>query len=221
VRKELHKKQRSELIKIQKQIAKRVVLKDDFSRPIKTIAGFDLAFFDDKAVATGVVLDYKHLHVKEIKTIEIGVLFPYISTFLTFREGPPITKVYKKLKLKPDIMMINGQGIAHPLFCGIASHVGVLLDKPSIGVAQSKLVGDYTEPVKLGSYSLIKFKNRNVGYAYKSKENCRPILISPGHRISADISLKITKKCIKNHKLPEPIFIAHSISNKVINSQNK
>ncbi len=215
------KEREEKLRKLQERIAKRVILKDKFPKPINTIAGFDLAFFDDNAIVTGVVLDYKTLGVKEIKTIETEVSFPYVSTFLTFREGPPIIKVYKKLKTKPDIVMINGQGICHPLFCGIASHVGVLLNKPSIGVAQSRLVGEYSTPIKVGAYSSIKYKNKKVGYTYKSKENCKPILISPGHRVSVNSSLKITKNCIKNHKLPEPIFIAHVISNKIINTENK
>ena len=221
MRSKLSKEHEEELRRLQARIAKRIILRDKFPKSIKTIAGFDLAFFNDKTTVAAVVLDYKSLHVKEIKMIETKVSFPYVPTFLTFREGPPIIKVYKKLKLEPDIIMVNGQGIAHPVFCGIASHVGGLMNKPSIGVAQSRLIGAYTEPVKLGYYSPIKYKNKKVGYAYKSKESCKPILISPGHRISVDTSLEITKKCIKNHKLPEPIFLAHSISNKIINTENK
>ena len=216
----LSKKHEKKLRRIQEKIAKKVILEDKFPKPIKNMAGFDLAFLNDNTIVTGVVLDYKLLIVKEIKTIETEVSFPYIPTFLTFREGPSIIKVYKKLKIKPDVLMINGQGIAHPIFCGIASHVGVLLDKPSIGVAQSRLIGEYKRPIKVGDYSAVKYQNRKVGYAYKSKENCGPILISPGHRISLDTSLKITKNCIKKHKLPEPIYLAHSISNKIINTEN-
>jgi len=220
MRSKLSKEHEEKLRRLQKRIAKKVILKDKFNKPIKTVAGFDLAFFNNKAIVTGVVLDYKTLRVKEIKTIETKITFPYIPTFLTFREGSLIMKVYKKLKTKPDFVMINGQGVCHPLFCGIASHIGVLLNKPSIGVAQSKLVGNYDNPVKVGDVSSIIYNNIRVGYAYKSKENCKPILISPGHKVSVNSSLKITKNCIKNHKLPEPIFIAHAISNKIINTEN-
>ena len=220
MRSKLSKEHEEKLRRLQKRIAKKVILKDEFPKPIKTISGFDLALSNDKTVVTGVVLDYKSLYVKEIKSLIINLSFPYVPTFLTFREGPPIIKVYKKLKIKPDIVMINGQGICHPLFCGIASHVGVLLDVPSIDVAQSRLVGKYKEPIKVETYSSIKYKNKKVGYAYKSKENCKPIIISQGHKVSVDTSLKITKKCIKNHKLPEPIFLAHKISNKIINTEN-
>jgi len=221
MRSKLSKEHKEKLRRLQERIAKKVILKDKLSTSIKTIAGFDLAFSNDNAIVTGVVLGYKSLEVKEIKMMETELPFPYIPTFLTFREGPPIMKVYKKLKIKPDVVMINGQGIAHPILCGIASHVGVLLDKPSIGVAQSRLVGKYEKPIKVGDYSSIKYQNKKVGYAYKSKENCKPIIVSPGHRVSVDRALKITKNCIKNHKLPEPIFLAHSIANKIINSENK
>jgi len=210
----LTESKKQKLRKIQNKIAKKVILEDKFSKPIKTIAGFDLAFLDDDALVAGIVLDYKNLKLIEIKIIKTHLDFPYIPTFLSFREGPPIIKLYKKLKTKPDIMIINGHGIAHPLFCGIASHVGVLLDKPTIGVAQSRLCGDYKEPKVTGNHSQIIYKNRIVGYVYKSKKNCRPIFISPGHRISLKSSLKIVKRCIKADKLPLPLAIAHTQVNK-------
>jgi len=205
---------KQKLRKTQKKIAKKVILEDKFFKPIKTIAGFDLAFLNDDALVAGVVTNYKSLNVIEIKIIKTHLDFPYIPTFLSFREGPPIIKLYKKLKTKPDIIIINGHGIAHPLFCGIASHVGVLLDKPTIGVAQSRLCGDYRNPKRLGDYSRIKYKDRIVGYVYKSKEKCKPIFISPGHRISLESSLKIVKKCIRSNKLPLPMAIAHAQANK-------
>jgi len=214
----LSKKYEEKLRQIQEKMAKKVILEDKFPIPIKTVAGFDIAFSNDSAITTGVVLDYKFLKVKEIKTIKTKVSFPYVPTFLTFREGPLIIKVYKKLKIKPDVILIDGQGICHPLFCGIASHVGVILEKPTIGVAKSRLVGEYQEPIKVGTCSPIKYQNKKVGYVYKSKWNCKPIFISPGHRVSVDTSLRITKKCVRDNKLPEPIFLAHSISNKIINT---
>ena len=212
--KELHKKQRSELIKIQKQIAKRVVLKDDFSKPIKTIAGFDLAFFDDKAIATGVVIDYKHLHIKEMKTIEVELSFPYISTFLTFREGPPIIHIIKSLKAKPEIFFINAHGIAHPRFCGCASYVGIMADVATIGIASRNLCGVHNiEPKNAGDYAPQYYAGRDVGWILKSKEKCRPIFLSPGHRICLRSALDLSLKCLRNRKFPEPAQIAHTIAN--------
>jgi deoxyribonuclease V len=199
---------------IQRRIAEKIILEDKFPKPISTIAGFDLAFLDDETYVTGVILDYKKLNVLEIKMIKSKLTFSYIPTFLAFREGPSIIKVYKELKVRPDILMINGHGIAHPLFCGIASHIGVLLDMPSIGVAQSKLCGEFREPKKIGEFSTITYQNKKVGYVYKSQENCRPIFVSPGHKISLETSLKIVKSTIRNHKLPEPLHIAHELANK-------
>lgn len=215
-------KSQEELRKIQRQIAKKVILKDMFSKPITTIAGFDLAFSNERAFAAGVLLNYKTLDIRETKIIKTDLSFPYIPTFLTFREGPPIIQVYKKLQTKPDIIMINGQGISHPLFCGIASHVGVLLDIPSIGIAQSKLCGEYKEPKEVGDCSPIFYERRKVGYVYKSKRNCKPIFISPGHKVSFETSLKIVKSCMKDRKLPEPISLAHSFAERTkISTQNK
>lgn len=217
----LTKKHEKELREIQKKIAKKIILEDKFTMLISKIAGFDLAFLNDTAFVAGVVLDYKSMNAIELKAIRCKLNFPYVSTFLTFREGSSIIKVYKKLKTKPDIILINGQGIAHPVFCGIASHVGVLLNVPSIGVAQTKLCGEFKEPKKVGESSVIIFKNKKVGYAYKSQENCRPIFISPGHKVSLKTSLEIVKSTIKNHKLPEPLFISHTLANKIKISNKK
>ena len=211
----LTKIQEERLRKKQKEIAKRIILEDDFPKPIKTIAGFDLAFKDDTAFVAGILLDYENLYTREIKIIKTKLSFPYIPTFLTFREGPPIIKLYKKLKTKPDIIMINGQGIAHPLYCGIASHVGVLLDTPSIGVAQNRLCGEYKEPKDVGDHSPLMYEGKTIGYVYKSKKNCRPIFISPGHRISLKSSLEIVKNCIRDLKLPVPVHLAHIHANKM------
>jgi deoxyribonuclease V len=217
----LTKNHEEKLRRIQKQIAKKIILGDKFTRPISTVAGFDLSFSDNTAFAVGTVLDYKTMSVLEIKFICSELKFPYIPTFLTFREGPAIIKVYKELKIKPDLIMVNGHGIAHPLSCGIASHVGVLLDIPSIGIAQTKLCGEFNEPKKVGEYSMIMFENKKVGYAYKSQEDCRPIFISPGHKVSLETSLEVVKATIKNHKLPEPLFISHTLANRIKISNKK
>jgi len=211
----LSKIEEEKLRSIQKSIAKKIILKDEFSRPIKTIAGFDLAFSDEKAFVAGIVMDYETLHVTEIEIIKTKISFPYVTTFLTFREGPPIMKLYNKLKSKPDIIMINGQGIAHPLRCGIASHVGVSIDIPSIGIAQSNLCGEYKEPKNFDQYNWVVYNNKKVGYVYKSKENCKPIFISPGHKVSLRTSLKIVISCVRNYKLPVPLRMAHFYANEM------
>jgi deoxyribonuclease V len=211
----LNKIQKEKLRSIQKEICKKIILNDEFSKPIKIIAGFDLAFSNDKAFVAGIVMNYKKFDIIEMKIVKTKLSFPYVPTFLTFREGPPILKVYKKLKTKPDIIIINGQGIAHPIRCGIASHVGVLLDLPTIGVAQKKLCGEFGEPKQVGYYKTIIYESKRIGYAYKSKENCKPIFVSPGHKVSLRTSLKIVISCIREYKLPLPLRMAHIYANKM------
>ena len=202
------------LRKLQRTLAERIVLKDEFSS-LKRIAAFDLAFFDNEAVVVGVITDFKTCELIELKSLKVKLFFPYIPTLLAFREAPPIIRVFKKFKLKPDLTLINGHGLAHPNFCGIASHVGVVLDVSTIGIAQNKLCGHYEEPRKVGEAKRLIFDGRAVGFVLKSRENCRPIFISPGHKVSLKTSLEIVKKLIKDHKLPEPLYLAHSLANKI------
>lgn len=196
----------------QKKISEGVLIEDRLPRKIRTIAGFDIGYSGDRAKATGVVLDYGNLKILEKKTIETKIEFPYIPTLLTFREGPPIVKVYEKLRKKPDVIMFNGQGIAHPLRVGLASHVGVLIGKPSIGIAQSRLVGEYEEPKGVNEFSRLFFEGKQVGWVLRSKEDCKPIFISPGHMISLQRSLSICIYSLIGRKMPEPLAFAHEFS---------
>lgn len=196
----------------QKRISESVVVGDRLPRRVRTIAGFDIGYSGGKAKVVGVVLDYKTLEVIEKKVIETGIDFPYVPTFLTFREGPPIIRVYGKLKRKPDILMFNGQGISHPLRAGLASHMGVLLGKPSVGVAQKKLVGEYEEPKGVNGFERLMLEGEQVGWVLLSKENCRPLFVSPGHMVSLRRSLSICMYCVRGRKLPEPLALAHEFT---------
>jgi len=202
------------LRKIQQNLAEKVILKDKFSS-LNRVAAFDLAFFDDEAVVVGIVTDFKTLEILELKSLRVKLFFPYIPTLLAFREAPPIIRIFKMFKSKINLTLINGHGIAHPYFCGIASHIGVVFDVPTIGIAQNKLCGHYEEPRKVGEAKRLIFDGRTVGFVLKSRENCRPIFISPGHKVSLKTSLEIVKKLIKDHKLPEPLYLAHSLANKI------
>jgi len=196
----------------QKKIAERVIVEDRLPKKIKTIGGFDIGYSGTKAKAVGVVLDYGSLEMIERKVIETKIDFPYIPTFLTFREGPPIVKVYRKLRKKPDVLMFNGQGVAHPLRVGLASHAGVLLGKPSVGVTQNKLVGEYKEPKNEGEFERLFFEGEQVGWVLLSKRGCKPIFISPGHRVSLQRSLSICIYSLRGKKMPEPLALAHEFS---------
>jgi len=153
------------------------------------------------------------MEVIEKEFSETAVDLPYIPGLLAFREGPPMIETYKKLKRKPDILLVDGHGIAHPRGVGIASHVGVLLDIATIGIAKKRLVGDYRIPDRVGESRPLLYKGKVVGNVLKSKKGCNPIFISPGNKISVESSLEIVKDCIREHKLPEPVRLAHNFVN--------
>ena len=202
-----------ELRDLQKKIAKRIILKELFRKPITSIMGIDLAFKDDMAITAYVMMIFPSQKIIHKKIAISPIEFPYIPTFLSFREGPPIVKGINSLDVKPDVFMINAHGIAHPLFCGCASHVGVLTQTPTIGVAQNNLCGKYkVTPEEVDRYEPLFYKNKGVGWIFKSKKDCRPIFISPGHLVSLESSIEITRRCIGKYKLPSPLYYAHKLA---------
>lgn len=184
------------LIKIQEKLREKLILIDDFKNA-KNIAGVDVAYKNDKAFCGVVIMSKNKVILK--KTKESRVKFPYIPSFFAFREAPAIIKTVKEVKKKIDILLVNGHGIAHPRGFGLASHVGLILDLPTIGVATSLLCGKIKE-------NYILLNRKRVGYKYKN------IYISPGHRISLSSSIKIVQGCMANHRLPEPLHRAHLLS---------
>lgn len=203
------------LRKIQENIAKKITLQDDLNYPLEIVTGVDLAFSGEMAIAAAISLDYNTLQNIEEKVIQEKILFPYIPTYLSFREGGIAARVVEMLKEPPDVLFLDSHGMAHPRFCGCATHIGVLLNVPTIGIAKSKLCGEVTKiPKKTGEWSYLKYKKRNVGAVLLSKDGCRPIYISPGNKITLKTSLKITKHFLRGYKLPEPIRQAHLLANK-------
>jgi deoxyribonuclease V len=200
--------------RIQREIAARVILEDEFNKDITSVAGIDIAFLNDLAIVSCITLSYNSLETR-FKTLSTArISFPYISTLLSFREAPPIIDLINSIELKADVFLINAHGIAHPFFCGCASYVGVLANIPTIGVASRNLCGEYgDEPKDAREYVPMYYGGRSIGWVFKSKRDCRPIFISPGHLISLKSSLDITAKCTKNHKLPEPLYLAHIVAN--------
>jgi len=195
----------SKLKNEQLKLAKKVITEDKIKK-IKTIAGCDQAFFNNKIISAIIVFDYKKLSIIEKKYTISKIDFPYITSYLSYREVPAIIKTYKKLKNKPDIMLCDFNGILHPRRIGAASHLGVLLGIVTIGVAKSLLLG--------------KIKNNKVyvnkeqrGYVIKNKKY-KEIYVSPGNNISLKTSIRIVKKLIKN-RLPEPIRLSHQYANEI------
>lgn len=179
------------------------------------IAGVDAAFSKDgnKAIVVASLYRYPEMTLIEDSFAIAAVSFPYIPGFLTFREGQAIIEAVKGLKTKPDLILFDGQGIAHPKGMGIATHIGILLDIPTIGCAKSRLVGEYEEPgSKKGSWSPLIYNGKTVGTVLRTRDNVRPLFVSPGHRVDLEGSIEIILACITIYSIPEPLRRADHIS---------
>jgi deoxyribonuclease V len=184
-----------------------------FRKNPKFIAGVDAAFSKDKVIGVACLYKYPELILVEEAFAVLEVLFPYIPGFLTFREGPVIVEALKRLKIKPHIILFDGQGIAHPKGVGIATHIGIILDMPAIGCAKSRLVGEYKPPrSKRGERSFLRYHGRTVGAVLRTKDNVRPMFISPGHKIDLEGSIKIVLGCTSKYRIPEPLRMADFLS---------
>jgi deoxyribonuclease V len=181
-------------------------------KEIRTIAGADISFnkYSSEVFASIVVLSYPDMVVRNYALATFETNFPYVSGYLAFREVPALLKVWNLLSEKPDVIVLDGQGITHPRRMGIASHFGVLENIPAIGCAKSMLFGKF-DGLELEKYSSapIVGKGQLLGYALRTKDRVQPVYISPGNRITTDESLEIMKNCIGRYRIPEPTRIAH------------
>ena len=203
-----------EAIEVQKHLAPRVIRKSLIPiHGIDTVAGIDTSYRNNMACAAVVILKFKNLETVEYKTATLPVSIPYIPGLLSFREGPAIIKAIQKLKTRPDILMFDGQGIAHQRSLGIASHIGLLLDLPAIGCAKTRLVGGYEEPdPQSGSFTYLKDKGKTIGAVVRTRTKVKPVFVSTGHRMNLRDSIKLVLQCCKGFRLPEPIRQADKIS---------
>ena len=196
-----------DLEKEQLRLAKKVIVKDDFDN-IQFIGGCDQTFIDNKVVSTVVVLDYHTLKLVERTYAIADAPIQYIPGFRSYRESPAVIEAVSKLNQRPDILMIDGNGILHTHKIGIASHLGILLDTPTIGISKKLIIGEE----KNGK---ITIDGETCGIEMKTKTHAKPIYISPGHRVSLKTATEVVKNCmIEKHKLPEPLHQAHKFSNK-------
>ncbi|UCF08653.1 MAG: endonuclease V [Thermoplasmata archaeon] len=196
----------------QKRLKRKVVLKDSFSE-IETVAGLDVAY-NTKGFGACTVFDYGKMKVIKEITLSSEVDIPYIPTYLAFRELPVIERMWKKIQKKPDVLLIDGNGVLHPLGLGIASHVGVKLNIPTIGVAKSLLCGQLKkENLEAGKHSEVEHEGKVIGYALRSSPKAKKLIyISPGHKVSFDTALEIVERSCR-YKIPEPIRAAHRMAN--------
>lgn len=203
-----------EAVETQRRLAAQVRIEDDFGE-IKTIAGIDVGYDLKRELTKAVVavLDFPSLTLKTSVIAYGPTDFPYISGLLAFREIPTILKALDCLRDKPDLLMVDGQGIAHPRRLGIAAHLGVVTGLPAFGVAKSRLTGKFGDlpQTKFATSSLID-KGEIIGTVLRSKDKCNPLFISAGHRISHETALDITLRSLTTYRLPEPTRLADQIS---------
>jgi len=203
----------NELARIQERIAKRVVREDRFER-LETIAGCDISFTRrGQAFAACAVLDYESLEVLDTRVAKVKLHFPYIPTFLAFRELEGSLAVARGVKA--DVCMVGAHGLAHPRRAGLACHLGVALNKPTLGVAKSKLCGEAElPPGERGAYTLLKEGGEVIGAVLRTQAGAKPMYVSIGHKLSLKTAIKITLETTREHRLPEPLRVAHDLATK-------
>lgn len=219
------------------QLPKEVMLRDPEVKQKKLlhsgkkwlIAGVDVAFKRGRAIGALVVLTYPEFSRQLFnigrdpamagKIIECvrkiaKISYPYIPGLLTFREGPVLEKCFKATEFEPDVIIFDGQGLAHPRNMGLATHLGILLNKPTIGCAKTHLFGDYVEPANYrGAFSyLLDSQGKKIGVVLKTKDNVKPVFVSPGFKMDIVSSIKIVLSCTQKYRLPEPLRLAHQLT---------
>lgn len=181
--------------------------------PIRLIAGVDASFSGDRVFAAACLYDFPSLDRVEEAVAFRPLTFPYVPGFLSFREGPVVLDVLAALGRKPDILLIDGQGIAHPRGLGLASHIGVLLGLPAIGCAKSRLIGNFREPGHArGCRSQLTFNGQTVGAVVRTRTGVRPLFVSPGHLVEIPGSVRFVLRAAPRFRIPEPLRRADALS---------
>lgn len=194
---------------IQLSLRDRVSFQPDFGE-VSTVAGVDVGVAGDVARAAVVVLSYPSLEPLEQRLAEVPINMPYVPGFLSFREAPAILAACGDLDIEPDLFLFDGQGVAHPRRFGIASHVGVILDKPSIGCAKSRLCGTHHEPAaESGSHAYLYDGDETIGVVLRTRTNVSPVFVSVGHRMDLETAMEYVMGCCTRYRLPETTRYAH------------
>lgn len=197
---------------IQNQLRGQVVTTDDFGE-LRTIAGVDAGYEGDTARAAVVVLAYPSLEPLDYVVARRPATFPYIPGFLSFRETPAVMAALNELRVRPDMLICDGQGIAHPRRFGIACHIGVLADLPAIGCAKSLLVGRHDPvPDERGALVPLTHKGEQIGVVLRSRVGVKPVFISVGHRVSLPAAIQIVMSCLTKYRLPETTRLADALA---------
>jgi deoxyribonuclease V len=209
---------KEEALILQNKLACKVIRKDKIGK-ISLIAGADVAYQEgtDRLIAAIVVLDVNSLDIIEVTTAESYAIFPYIPGFFSFREIPPLVEAFSKLCNIFDIVVCDGQGIAHPRRFGLACHLGVLFDLPTIGCSKTRLIGNHEEPTSArGSFSSLIDNNEVVGRVLRTQNGVKPVYVSIGHRISLETACEYILQLSPKYRLPETTRRADQIVRKKI-----
>ena len=208
---------------IQEELRGMLILRDDdLPDPVRTVAGADISYDrgSDLFYAAVVLMRHADLTVIEEATFSARVSFPYIPGLLTFREGPPLLAAFSRLSQTPDVVLFDGQGIAHPRGIGLAAHLGLLLDLPAIGCAKTRLVGSHAiVGEKRGEWTELVYQSGQVGAVLRTRERIKPLFISQGHRIGLQRALALVLSCCRGYRIPEPVRLAHLAVNRLRTGQ--
>lgn len=203
---------RQEAVALQETLATQVIRENQLG-PVTSVAGVDVGIRADTAQAAVVVLNYPQLEVVDYALAARPVTFPYVPGLLSFREGPVILEALEKVTRSPELLIFDGQGIAHPRRLGIASHIGLLVDLPTIGCAKSRLCGSYEEPAfERGSCTSLTDKGEIIGAVVRTRSGVKPVFVSIGHRIDLSTSVDYVLNCCRGYRLPETTRWAHRLA---------
>lgn len=203
--------------KLQKKLREDITIQP-LGKKVEWVAGADISYNrgSDKVCAGIAVLDYRDLSIQAVSTEIVTVDFPYIPGLLAFRELPPLREAWEQLPAKPDVVVMDGHGLAHPLRMGIATHFGIITGQPTIGCAKNVLTGDYEEPgMKKGDFTYLYDGKDRIGMVVRSRDRVKPIFVSPGHKVSFENAREIVMGCLSRYKLPETTRKAHDLVNRL------
>jgi len=195
-----------EAAEIQARLRQRVSRHDDFGQ-LRSVAGADVALDSSRGLAFAGVIVYSFPDLQEVERgyASAPITFPYVPGLLAFRELPVLLEVFAALRRQPDFILCDAQGLAHPRRFGLACHLGLWLDKPTIGCAKSRLVGEYDPPGRnVGDYSPLTDNGEVVGVVLRTRENVKPIFVSPGHKVSLQTAVRLVLACLDGYRLPKP-----------------
>lgn len=206
-----------EAIAIQNSLRERLIYDTPLDmEAISLVGGVDVSVKPDAdgipiSRAAVVVLTFPELKVIEVARAEMPTPFPYIPGLLTFREGPVLVKAFEALQQEPDAFIFDGMGRAHPRRMGIAAHMGLWLEKPTVGCGKTYLIGKFDAvPVEAGGYSTLTDRGETIGVVLRTRTNVKPVFISVGHRANLNAAVELTLRCTTKYRLPEPIRAAHN-----------